>query len=360
MDVCERVTKTKPSIIRISPKSETLNNIFTIYGENLVNTLVTGLSIEVYKNNKLMATLEYPMVTTEKDGTSLKFRFPGSLIENLDPGKYQIRVANSYGESNTVDLNIKSSVLLLSPNGGEQWTFGEDNKVKWNSSPDVNEVSIYLEFPNGGACKIATVPADRRTHTINISENWQCPNISSKVKAGKYKILLLHDRGGYFDGDESDKYFSITGDSWEIYKNEKYGFKFKIPAFFVENGYKIVSEKIRQYSWLAQDPRLADIAFKIKPLKNPKDWYWAMINFTIYSQEYCKNKGKEICNEIRTGIPRIEGDVVYSRFLIENEDYFIFSRRGPETENNWYGFGWSTDVVEENFEKMLSSFKFLE
>ena len=40
----------------------------------------------------------------------------------------------------------------------------------------------------------------------------------------------------------------MENNGWEIYKNEKYGFKFKIPAFFVENGYKIVSEKIRQYS----------------------------------------------------------------------------------------------------------------
>ena len=47
----------------------------------------------------------------------------------------------------------------------------------------------------------------------------------------------------------------------EIYENKKYGFKFKIPPFFVENGYKIVLEE-KQYPWLAR------IIFKTKSL-NP-------------------------------------------------------------------------------------------
>jgi hypothetical protein len=124
------------------------------------------------------------------------------------------------------------SITIVSPNGGEYWTLGSEQAIKWNSDEDISEVTIFL----------IPMDANSDTRTIGKIENsgsftWIIPNCypgyecssNFEIPVGKYKIKIL----GSGISDESDTFFSIispdeTAD-WKTYTNEEYGFEFKYP-----------------------------------------------------------------------------------------------------------------------------------
>ncbi len=109
------------------------------------------------------------------------------------------------------------TITVIYPNGGEQLMFGVkdvDFRTEWKSANVTGNVTAYLHFPDGGTCKIGTVPVSQGYLTARIGTNYQCPGLSRTVTAGIYSVLLAADNGNPNDDrgirDESDKHFTVT------------------------------------------------------------------------------------------------------------------------------------------------------
>ncbi len=101
------------------------------------------------------------------------------------------------------------SITVLSPNGGESWTFGNTYGITWKSS-GVKTASVYLWFSDGTTCKLADVPAENGKYSVQFAENQLCAtqNISIMVTAGQYRIKIYTENEKV--DDSSDNYFSIV------------------------------------------------------------------------------------------------------------------------------------------------------
>ncbi|MEA3453231.1 MAG: CARDB domain-containing protein, partial [Patescibacteria group bacterium] len=115
---------------------------------------------------------------------------------------------------------INPRIGLITPNGGESWTFGEPQTIVWNWQ-DVENAAIYLKFANAVMCKLADVPhptgglpATTR-HDVTIQEYQKCSNISSIITEGQYKISIWGSGAGISNDisaprDESESYFNLV------------------------------------------------------------------------------------------------------------------------------------------------------
>jgi PKD repeat protein len=131
-------------------------------------------------------------------------------------GTYTVKVTVSDCKGGTDSLSltinvgaaVTPSVTILSPNGGESWTFGNIYGITWKSS-GVKNASVYLWFSDGTTCKLADVPAENGKYSVQFAENQLCTtqNISIKVTAGRYRIKIYTENGKV--DDSSDNYFSI-------------------------------------------------------------------------------------------------------------------------------------------------------
>ena len=109
------------------------------------------------------------------------------------------------------------SITVISPNGGEKWTFGTPQTIKWQST-GVNNVVIELLIPNVSCYLSGTdVPAASGEYIVTLQENQKCLNIPTNIPAGQYKISIRSmDSSSSWTSqygviyDTSDNYFSIV------------------------------------------------------------------------------------------------------------------------------------------------------
>lgn len=101
------IVEPRPSITSIFPTSGTSNDMITIYGKNLVDTIPSGIAIEFLKDGRAEGAIGSQHIYVQPDGLSLKFQLIGLLVANITPGLYQIRAVNDRGESNTVNFSIE-------------------------------------------------------------------------------------------------------------------------------------------------------------------------------------------------------------------------------------------------------------
>jgi hypothetical protein len=143
------------------------------------------------------------------------------------------------------------SIIILSPNGGEYWTLGSEQTIKWSSDGVIPEVTIFL------------MPMDERSDTRMIGKventgsfKWTIPNCypghecssNFEIPVGKYRIKVA----GSGISDESDSFFSIASPDeiadWKTYRNEEFGFEVKYPADILnisqDDGYIKISHSI--------------------------------------------------------------------------------------------------------------------
>lgn len=155
--------------------------------------------------------------------------------------------------------------------------------------------------------------------------------------------------------------FNETAD-WKTYRNEEYGFEFKVAPIFEEKGYRVTVEDKKalseEYPGQTID-NLARITFETRPIAphyasvSEKE-YQGMFFIIIYSQDYCSSEGKEFCNKVR------KGDALFLNYLAENENYFLYYNTGGTSGGDmWDAMGWNKDKVEQNFNQMLSTFEFV-
>jgi len=105
------------------------------------------------------------------------------------------------------------SIIVLSPNGGEQWNFGTPQTITWNSS-GISQVVLYLWFPDGGTCKLAEkVSAEAGKYIVTIQENQKCLNLPRTITPGQYKISLWSTDNPSLEiaapHDSSDGFFNV-------------------------------------------------------------------------------------------------------------------------------------------------------
>lgn len=126
-----------------------------------------------------------------------------------------------------------ASVTVTSPNGGESWQIGGDYDIKWNST-NVDNINIYLVFPDGALCFLKTTTASQGHYLFHFLGGYQCPNIDRVPHSqpnNNYKIAIFGDPQNV--SDYSNNYFlivyasiqpSITvlspngGEKWEVGK----------------------------------------------------------------------------------------------------------------------------------------------
>jgi len=98
-------------------------------------------------------------------------------------------------------------VTVISPNGGEKWEAENIYDITWTSA-GVNNVYIYLHFPDGGTCYLGSTLAKDGEYSFKLENNQKCPNIPQYIASGEYTILIYSEDQAI--KDSSDNYFSIV------------------------------------------------------------------------------------------------------------------------------------------------------
>lgn len=98
-------------------------------------------------------------------------------------------------------------IRLISPNGGESYKFGNKYTVKWETKGLGSKfVYPYLQFPDGGMCRLAVIDGKKSSFIFQPVLNQKCPNISRTIQPGKYFMAILSDESDPgFDGINSDR-----------------------------------------------------------------------------------------------------------------------------------------------------------
>ncbi|MHC4716130.1 MAG: right-handed parallel beta-helix repeat-containing protein, partial [Planctomycetota bacterium] len=111
------------------------------------------------------------------------------------------RNLGAYGNTPEASLSPAQYVLVISPNGGEQWAQTSDQTVKWRSDGFAGTIDIHYTPDNGGSWLplAADVP--------NV-DSWLWENIATPI-SDQYLIRIeAHDDAGIVD--VSDALFAVT------------------------------------------------------------------------------------------------------------------------------------------------------
>ncbi len=121
-------------------------------------------------------------------------------------------ICDSENESNyncPQDCIEKSSVTIISPNGGEKLVRGQQFNVTWKTSGAKDSDSINFFLCNEGMCTYIKDYKISNLSGISSSYLWTLSNDATIGE--KYKILIkIYREGGLLTEDKSDNYFTIT------------------------------------------------------------------------------------------------------------------------------------------------------
>lgn len=149
------------------------------------------------------------LVTRNSDGSSTTRWESGTsgthvseFACSVNNGQYENSVMEcKYGCSDGACINSLPSIKVISPNGGEEWFAGTDNKIEWypSSAADarIPKIDLYILDVNGNK---AIEPSINRDNTG--FDTWTPRGIN-----GKFKVRICVT--GTNNCDESDNYFYI-------------------------------------------------------------------------------------------------------------------------------------------------------
>ena len=194
-------TASNQCLIRISESdgspSDTSDAVFTIYSPSLTVTSPNGGENWNVDSSQVITwtsqgTVGNVMIdysinnggswitivqSTENDG-SYNWNVPATPSDNC-----LVRVSEMDGDGSPSDVSdavfsivspVTGSITLRSPNGGETWSAGSTREIKWNSTGDINYVTIKYSTDNGTTWKtIAKNTANSHSY------NWVVPETVS-------------------------------------------------------------------------------------------------------------------------------------------------------------------------------------
>ncbi|GAJ00049.1 unnamed protein product, partial [marine sediment metagenome] len=115
--------------------------------------------------------------STENDG-SFNWNVPAKPSDNC-----LVRISETDEDGGPSDISdavfsivspVPGSINVRSPNGGESWVAGSTQEIKWNSTGDINKVTIKYSTDNGTTWK-----AIAKNAANNHSYNWVVPDVVS-------------------------------------------------------------------------------------------------------------------------------------------------------------------------------------
>ncbi|MBI2474692.1 MAG: peptidoglycan-binding protein [Candidatus Taylorbacteria bacterium] len=163
----------------------------------LRDKLFTAIGNRLYKNTG--DELYEPLFDLDANGN----------VSNADLWKLKNAIVNSHPLPT-------ASITVLSPNGGENWSLGQSQTIRWNSSSLTGNITVYVRYQDGdgGVCRVGTVPVSYGSFTFTPASNTPCSSGISQLVPGQYKVRLIgegqsstSDLGIY---DDSNTNFTIT------------------------------------------------------------------------------------------------------------------------------------------------------
>ncbi|TSA46133.1 hypothetical protein D4R52_01140, partial [bacterium] len=207
---------TEPTISYITPSFGPASTTISIIGANFITSSMSTSGNTIY-----FGDLYHQSSAVSADGKTLTLfvrstYYSSTAGESLvPPGTYPIYVSNSNGTSNKVNFTVTgkntSSVTVLSPNGGETWTKGTTQKIKWQDS-----ITVTCQTGSAGC-----VPPTYQTYDIKLVPYY--PPCTSKIcpaypYVAPYTIANSVSGSSYswFVGDVWDKGIGPTDGSYTI------------------------------------------------------------------------------------------------------------------------------------------------
>ena len=204
----------QPSVITsLSASSATQGMTVTVYGSNFYYSTSTSNQI-VFLNPAYSGSV---VGKTSSNGSSITFVVPD--LSQVSAGNYSIMVENTLGQqSNTIPFNVvaqspssRSSITVLSPNGGEFLTIGQTYNITWKAKSTGN-VQIRLEDNSGGSTEVISpvISASSGSYSWKLSDSSFIHNSSAILRPGTRYNINIFDDVHSFDNDNSDNYFTIS------------------------------------------------------------------------------------------------------------------------------------------------------
>lgn len=143
---------------------------------------------------------------TIADNTPLSAKMFSWIVPNSPTEQCKIRISKStdslyaYVSLRTFKISSEPFVMLTSPNGGEQWLFGTNQKITWNSS---NVANVKLEYSTDNGVTWQLIIASTPASSAEFS--WRLPNIENSNCKIRIKDV---SRDNVFD--ISDNSFTIS------------------------------------------------------------------------------------------------------------------------------------------------------
>jgi len=134
------------------------------------------------------------------DGQGHGVRVAQALKPPIQAG--QVAVTKAQSEN----LSLRKTIRILYPNGGEKWQRGKSYTVRWQSSGNIGNVRIKLNWGStgGGSHTVVNTTSDTGRYSFRVPET----GISqTEQQSRQYKIVVMSRDGSV--KDESNNFFSI-------------------------------------------------------------------------------------------------------------------------------------------------------
>jgi hypothetical protein len=152
---------------------------------------------------------------------------------------YRVKAFTDANVSQYIEITIyipQPTLTITSPNGGETWQLGSTHDITWTSTGDIGNVMIKLYKDGYSYLPIVDVPGTENdgSYTWNIPSSW--------AESSAY-IIKIYSNNPYEFLDESDNYFSISGQTNLVFQDDFSGtFEWETDTY---GSYQIVNERLR-------------------------------------------------------------------------------------------------------------------
>ncbi|MCH7604443.1 hypothetical protein IID24_00375, partial [Patescibacteria group bacterium] len=180
-----------------------------IYGTGLSGALTIKLGVQEPKIVQVVGT----------GGNSVWFTVPQYLqtsYVSITVANSENSISNSYPVKVEVSTPLQPSITVLSPNGGETWTIGSMQTVRW----------VSLNIPKGKNVSIGLIDVAKSTtyglSTRNANDGTDTFIVPSYIPAGLYKVeVSIPEKGGA--EDVSDGFISLVATTTVVTVCDSYG-----------------------------------------------------------------------------------------------------------------------------------------